>query len=415
MTGAPAPAAATFPWRRPLGARPVAGGVEFRVWAPRAETVAVRVEGRDHALADEGHGVRAGVIEVGEGADYAFVLDGGEPLPDPSTRWQPDGLRGPSRVLDTGGFSWTDGEWHGHRPEDLVLYELHVGTFSAEGTFDGAIPHLPALRELGITAIELMPVADFPGDRGWGYDGVYISAAHRAYGGPAGLQRLVDAAHAEGLGVVLDVVYNHVGASGQKALEAFGPYFTDRYSTFWGDAMNYDDAECDPVREWVLQSAEGWVRDFHVDGLRLDACHAIFDMGALHILSELRERTHPRAADRRVGHERPQGHPAPGDRRLGPRRPVGRRLPPRAAHAADRRARGLLRGVRRAGRPGQGAATALRPRRDVVGVPRGAASGHPRSTVPPTSSSSSPRTTTRSVTARSATGHPRRSARCSRS
>lgn len=281
----------TFPWSRPLGARPVdATRTEFRVWAPDTREVRVRLGDRDLALADEGHGVHAGIAEAVEGHRYAFVLDGADPLPDPCTRWQPDGLRGPSAVLDTRAFRWTDAHWHIPSRGELVLYELHVGTFSEAGTFDGVIPHLPELAELGITAIELMPVADFPGDRGWGYDGVYLSAAHRAYGGPHGLQRLVDAAHAEGLGVVLDVVYNHIGASGQQALSAFGPYFTEKYATFWGDALNYDDAGCDPVREWVLQSAQGWVEDFHLDGLRLDACHAVFDMSARHLLAELRER-----------------------------------------------------------------------------------------------------------------------------
>ncbi|HEY2637573.1 MAG TPA: malto-oligosyltrehalose trehalohydrolase [Solirubrobacteraceae bacterium] len=286
-----------FPWLRPLGARPRDGGTEFRVWAPRPDEVAVRVDGADHPLADEGQGVHATTLDVPAGTDY-FVVADGTPLPDPATRWQPEGLRGPSRVLDTGAFAWTDGGWGGLDLPSLVVYELHVGTFTAEGTFEAVIPRLAALRELGVTAIELMPVADFPGDRGWGYDGVYLSAAHRAYGGPIGLQRLVDAAHAEGLGVILDVVYNHVGASGQKALEALGPYFTDKYATFWGDALNYDDAYCDPVREWVLQSAEGWIRDFHLDGLRLDALHAIYDGSAHHVLAELRERV--AAADPRA-------------------------------------------------------------------------------------------------------------------
>ncbi len=285
----------TFPWSRPLGARPVdAARTELRVWAPAAREVNVRLGDHDHPLAGEGHGVWSATVPAREGDSYAFVLDGADPLPDPCTRWQPEGLRGPSAVLDTRAFSWTDAHWPGARRADLVLYELHVGTFSASGTFDGVIPHLHELAELGVTAIELMPVADFPGDRGWGYDGVHLSAAHRAYGGPHGLQRLVDAAHAEGLGVVLDVVYNHVGASGQQALSAFGPYFTGKYATFWGDALNYDDAGCDPVREWVLQSAQGWVEDFHLDGLRLDACHAVFDMSARHLLAELRERL-PRA------------------------------------------------------------------------------------------------------------------------
>jgi maltooligosyltrehalose trehalohydrolase len=282
-----------LPMHRPLGARPSAGGgVEFRVWAPAAERVAVRVAGADHELSDAGWGVREGIVPgAAPGDDYRFVLDG-TPWPDPASRWQPEGMRGPSRVLDSGAFAWTDDGFTPPAPRDLVIYELHVGTFSDEGTFDGALPHLAALAELGINAIELMPVADGPGMRGWGYDGVYPSAAHRAYGGPEGLARLVDAAHAAGLAVILDVVYNHVGASGNEAYQAYGPYFTERYSTFWGEAINYDDKGADGVREWVLQSAGGWIADFHIDGLRLDAIHAIYDTSARHILQELTERVH---------------------------------------------------------------------------------------------------------------------------
>jgi len=268
--------------------------VEFRVWAPHPERVDVRVGGTDHELEPEGFGVRSARVPAAAGDDYVFVLDGRE-LPDPASRHQPEGLRGPSRVVDPGGFEWTDQGWDGAaEPQDAVLYELHVGTFTRDGTFEAAIEHLPALAELGVTHIELMPVAEFPGARGWGYDGVYISAAQSSYGGPLGLQRLVDAAHAARLGVILDVVYNHVGASGNAALEAYGPYFTEKYETFWGKAMNYDDADSDPVREWVVQSAEGWVRDFHVDGLRLDAIHAIFDSSARHVLEQLAERVHAR-------------------------------------------------------------------------------------------------------------------------
>jgi maltooligosyltrehalose trehalohydrolase len=175
---------------------------------------------------------------------------------------------------------------------ELVIYELHVGTFSAEGTFTGAIPYLGELAELGVRAIELMPVAEFPGTRGWGYDGVYISAAQSSYGGPGGLIELVDAAHAVGLAVILDVVYNHVGASGAQAMEAFGPYFTATYETPWGKAINFDDADCDPVREWVLQSAVGWTAEFGIDGLRLDAIHAIFDSSAEHIVAAVARRVH---------------------------------------------------------------------------------------------------------------------------
>jgi maltooligosyltrehalose trehalohydrolase len=288
-------AGAEYPWERPLGAVPVGDGmVEFRVWAPHPERVDVRVRGADFELRPEGFGLRSARVQAGAGDDYVYVLDGRE-LPDPATRWQPEGLRGPSRIVDARSFRWTDGGRHGGAElRDAVLYELHVGTFTPEGTFDAAIEHLPGLAALGVTHIELMPVAEFPGARGWGYDGVYISSAQSSYGGPLGLQRLVDAAHAAGLGVILDVVYNHVGVSGNAALAAFGPYFTDKYETFWGKAINYDDADCDPVREWVLQSAEGWVRDFHIDGLRLDAIHAIFDASARPILREIADRVHAR-------------------------------------------------------------------------------------------------------------------------
>jgi maltooligosyltrehalose trehalohydrolase len=264
-----------------LGAVPAGDGTaEVCVWAPACERVAVRA-GEEVELE------RNGEYWVGTftGDEYRLVADGVE-WPDPCSRWQPEGVRGPSRVLDTGAFEWSDDGWDGLSLDELVIYELHVGTFSAEGTFEGVVPRLRGLRELGVTAIELMPVATFPGDRGWGYDGLYTYAAHPAYGGPHGLARLVDAAHAEGLGVILDVVYNHVGP-GNEALRAFGPYFTDRHETFWGDALDYSQQG---VREWAIQNAEQWVRDFHVDGLRLDAVHAIFDDSRLHVCAELKQR-----------------------------------------------------------------------------------------------------------------------------
>ncbi len=266
---------------RRLGAVPVGDGtVELCVWAPGARAVSVR---SDEEVALE----RDGECWIGKfrGDDYRVVVEE-DAWPDPWSRWQPEGVKGPSRVLDTSAFEWSDDGWDGVALDDLVIYELHVGTFSEEGTFDGVIPQLPDLRELGVTAIELMPVATFPGNRGWGYDGLYTYAAHPAYGGPHGLARLVDAAHAERLGVILDVVYNHVGP-GDEALRAFGPYFTDRHETFWGDALDYGQRG---VREWAIQNAEQWVRDFHVDGLRLDAVHAIFDDSALHVCAELKQR-----------------------------------------------------------------------------------------------------------------------------
>jgi maltooligosyltrehalose trehalohydrolase len=279
-----------LPFERPLGARPVGDGVvEFRVWAPHAARVAVRVAGADHELADEGLGVRAGRIRARHREDYLIVADG-RALPDPCSRWQPEGLRGPSRVLDPGELRWTDAGWQGVALRDAVIYELHVGTFTPEGTFDAVVEHLPALAQLGITVVEVMPVAEFPGARGWGYDGAYLWSAESSYGGPEGFARLVDAAHANGLAVLLDLVPNHVGASGAPALEAFGPYFTDRYGTFWGRALNYDDAGSDGAREWLIQAAEAWVTDLHVDGFRLDAIHAVYDSSARHVLAELADR-----------------------------------------------------------------------------------------------------------------------------
>jgi maltooligosyltrehalose trehalohydrolase len=272
--------------QRQLGAVPLEPGlVEFRVWAPDAESVAVELGGAEHELADAGDGVFEGEIFADAGADYRLVLPQGS-FPDPCSRWQPEGVRGPSRVVDPSAFEWTATGWNGVALDDLVLYELHVGAFSEAGTFDGAIEHLPRLRELGVTAIELMPVATFPGNRGWGYDGLYTFAPHPAYGGPEGLARLVDAAHAAGLGVVLDVVYNHLGP-GAETIAAFGPYVTDRHDTFWGAAMDYAQ---DGVREWAIQNAEQWIRDYRIDGLRLDAVHAISDDSPVHVLAELAER-----------------------------------------------------------------------------------------------------------------------------
>jgi maltooligosyltrehalose trehalohydrolase len=272
-------------WQRPFGAVPLSkGGVEFRVWAPTASGIAVRVRGLEHQLEPVGEGVFATTVDAEPGDAYFFVLDGERALPDPCSRDQPEGIRGPSRVVDTARFEIEPG------PElmldDLVLYELHVGTFTPEGTFDAAISELGRLRALGVTAVELMPVATFPGERGWGYDGVYIYAPHAAYGGPEGLARFVDAAHREGLGVVLDVVYNHIGPGGD-AIGAFGPYFTDAHHTFWGDAIDYAQRG---VREWAIGNAELWTRDYRIDGLRLDAVHAIYDDAPVHVLKELRER-----------------------------------------------------------------------------------------------------------------------------
>jgi maltooligosyltrehalose trehalohydrolase len=259
----------------------------FRVWAPRAERVEVDLGNRRVPLREAGRGwFEVQVSGAGAGTDYAFRLDGSEPLPDPRSPHQPHGVSGPSRVVDHSTFPWTDGSWRGFHLPSAVLYELHVGTFSPEGTFDGVVGLLDHLVDLGVTAVELMPVAQFPGVRNWGYDGVDLYAPHHGYGGPEGLKRLVDACHARGLGVILDVVYNHLGPEGNY-LERFGPYFTSFYATPWGQAVNFDQAASDEVRRFVIDNAIGWLRDYHVDGLRLDAVHAIVDTSATHVLEQL--------------------------------------------------------------------------------------------------------------------------------
>jgi maltooligosyltrehalose trehalohydrolase len=281
--------------RRRFGAVPFADGeAELRVWAPSVRSLAVDLAQGRTELEHVGDGIYEARVFARAGDEYLLVVDGKETVPDPCSRAQPHGVRGPSAIVDTGAFTWTDDGWQGVALDDLAIYELHVGTFSGEGTFDAVIPYLAGLRELGVTAIELMPVATVPGERGWGYDGLYISAPHRAYGGPDGLARLVDAAHATGLAVLLDVVYNHVGP-GNEALRAFGPYLTSKHETFWGDAIDYSRPA---VREWAIQNAELWVRDYHVDGLRLDAVHAIFDDSPQHICAELAARV--RDADPRA-------------------------------------------------------------------------------------------------------------------
>ena len=220
------------------------------------------------------------------GSDYVYLLPGVGPRPDPVSRRQPAGVHGPSRIVATGDFRWSDAGWRGLPLGELIFYELHVGTFTPEGTFAGVAAKLPYLRDLGVTAIELMPVATFPGARNWGYDGASLFAPHEAYGGPEGLRRLVDACHAHGLALFLDVVYNHLGPEGNY-LQDFGPYFTDRYRTPWGAALNFDGPDSDEVRRFFVDNALHWLTDYHVDGLRLDAIHGIFDFGARHILGEI--------------------------------------------------------------------------------------------------------------------------------
>ncbi|HVL02834.1 MAG TPA: malto-oligosyltrehalose trehalohydrolase [Acidimicrobiales bacterium] len=261
----------------------------FRVWAPRSERVEVDLRGRRVPLVDAGRGwfeVEVPDAEAPAGSDYGFRLDGSDPLPDPRSAHQPYGVHGLSRLVDHDAYAWSDAGWRGFHLPSAVLYELHVGTFSPEGTFDGVATRLDHLVDLGITAVEILPVAQFPGSRNWGYDGVDLFAPHHDYGGPDGLKRLVDACHAHGLGVVLDVVYNHLGPEG-NLLERFGPYFTSFYTTPWGQAVNFDQAGSDDVRRFVIDNAIRWLRDYHIDGLRLDAVHAIVDTSATHVLEQM--------------------------------------------------------------------------------------------------------------------------------
>ena len=262
---------------------------EFRIWAPGGDRVELVLGSRSEPIPMErgaGGWWAIPVDEAGPGSDYAFKINGCPPRPDPRSAYQPRGMCGPSQVVDHAAFAWSDSGWRGVPLAGSVLYELHVGTFSAEGTFDGAIGHLGHVADLGADAIELMPVAEFSGDRGWGYDGVDLFAPHHAYGGPDGLKRLVDAAHDHGLGVVMDVVYNHLGPAGNY-LPEFGPYFSARHRTNWGPAVNFDGPGSDEVRRFVIDNALMWLRDYHCDGLRLDAVHAIADDSATHILEAL--------------------------------------------------------------------------------------------------------------------------------
>lgn len=259
----------------------------FGVWAPNARRVRVEALGRSIDM----HPGRGGwwsvdVEDAGPGTDYAFAPDDGPAVPDPRSPFQPHGVHGPSRVVDHAAFDWSDRGWSAAPLASGVVHEIHVGTFSPEGTFDGAIERLDHLVELGVTHVELMPVAAFAGDRGWGYDGVALWAPDVSYGGPDGLKRLVDACHARGLAVLLDVVYNHLGPDGNH-LGRFGPYFTDRYVTPWGDAVNLDGPGSDEVRRFFFDNARMWLRDYHLDGLRVDAVHSIVDTSARHFLEEL--------------------------------------------------------------------------------------------------------------------------------
>ncbi|HTS51018.1 MAG TPA: malto-oligosyltrehalose trehalohydrolase, partial [Bryobacteraceae bacterium] len=257
--------------------------------------MAVRIAGHEpRAMTRSGEDFELMVEDAAPGHRYSLVLDGSQERPDPCSRSQPEGVHGPSEIVDPDSFAWSDANWKGIALEDYIFYELHVGTFTPQGTFDGVRSKLEYLKDLGVTAIELMPVAQFPGTRNWGYDGVDLYAPHSAYGGADGLKALVDAAHAIGLAVVLDVVYNHVGPEGNY-LGEFGSFFTDRYQTPWGLAINYDGPGSDGVRRFFIENALYWLTEYHIDALRLDAIHGIVDFSAFHILAELRDRFHQQA------------------------------------------------------------------------------------------------------------------------
>lgn len=271
--------------------RDKSGMASVSLWAPDAEEVAINMTSKNLKLplekSDFGYWkLHTNEIEVGDA--YKFVLNNEKELPDPASRYQPEGVHGHSEVVDLEGFSWSDSAWKNISLEEYIIYELHVGTFTSEGTFAGVAGKLDYLKGLGINAIEIMPVAQFPGKRNWGYDGAYPFAVQYSYGGPKGLQQLVDTCHAQGFAVVLDVVYNHLGPEGNY-LPEFGPYFTDKYSTPWGKAINFDDAWSDNVRHYFIENCLMWFRDFHVDALRLDAVHAIKDFSPKHILMEMKE------------------------------------------------------------------------------------------------------------------------------
>ncbi|HEX9489032.1 MAG TPA: malto-oligosyltrehalose trehalohydrolase [Stellaceae bacterium] len=286
----------------PFGAELSREGVRFRLWAPRAKAVALRLEHGERPMARAGGGwFELTTAAARAGSRYRYVLDG-QAVPDPASRYQPEDVHGPSEVIDPRSYDWRDTDWRGRRWEEIVLYELHTGTFSERGDFAGVERHLDHLVSLGVTAIELMPVADFPGQRNWGYDGVLIFAPDSRYGRPEDLKRLVDTCHARGLAVFLDVVYNHFGPEGNY-LHVYGPqFFTERHHTPWGAAINFDGEQARPVRDFYVENALYWLEEFQLDGLRFDAVHAIRDDSERHILREIAETVRARFSGERPIH-----------------------------------------------------------------------------------------------------------------
>jgi maltooligosyltrehalose trehalohydrolase len=264
---------------------------EIVVWSPTAQQIAVVIDEGHIELNKEDSGYwRTTTSKIKPGGQYKILLNNKDQYPDPASLSQPNGVHERSQAIDLNAFHWTDQQWNNVPLENYIIYELHTGTFSQEGTFAGIEEKLDYLISLGVTAVEIMPVAQFPGSRNWGYDGVFPFAVQNSYGGAEGLQHLVNACHKKGLAVILDVVYNHLGPEGNY-LGALGPYFTDKYKTPWGNALNFDDAWCDGVRSYFIENALMWFRDFHIDALRLDAVHAIKDFSPVHILREIRQYT----------------------------------------------------------------------------------------------------------------------------
>lgn len=297
---APAPGEKPFQRKFPIGAEVTPDGVHFRVWAPNSQNVSVQLNGESKtiALEPESNGYFSGLVpEARAGMLYKFQLNSGT-FPDPASRFQPEGPHGPSQIVDPSAFRWTDSKWRGVTRDGQVIYEMHIGTFTPEGTWVSALPQLPELAKLGITVLEVMPVADFPGRFGWGYDGVDLFAPTRLYGSPDDFRTFVDRAHALGMGVILDVVYNHIGPDGNY-LKQFSPdYFSSRYQNEWGEALNFDGNNSGPVREFFISNAGYWVDEFHLDGLRLDATQQIFDSSAEHVLAAITRRVRAAAKGR---------------------------------------------------------------------------------------------------------------------
>ncbi|GAB6061257.1 alpha-amylase family glycosyl hydrolase [Desulfonatronum parangueonense] len=306
--------------RYPFGAESLVNGVHFRVWAPSRSVVTLVVESDGNAdgrepfevkLEPEDNGYFSVTApDLSQGALYRFRLDDDpRPYPDPASRFQPNGPHGPSQIVDPALFAWTDDDWPGVSPQGQVIYEMHVGTFTQEGTWTAAVRELPELAKLGVTVLEVMPVADFPGRFGWGYDGVNLYAPTRLYGTPDDFRLFVDKAHELNLGVILDVVYNHLGPDGNYLWQFSSDYFSTRHTGEWGEPLNFDETNAGPVREYVLANAAYWIEEFHLDGLRMDATQQVFDDSDEHILAALTRRVREAGAPRKifiVGENEPQ-------------------------------------------------------------------------------------------------------------